>query len=233
MSLDLNRLENVRRLGNGTVQARCPACAEGGSDRSGEHLRIYPDGRFGCCVHPKDREHRTRIFALVGVHKPGTFTARVKVASAKPSSQSVKAALIGFSAGTLGTPPTESESSRKLPSQTSQDFTNEEMYAQSKYIGTLGTGLSELRGYTREELPVDIEHIQEKLKDWELPVPSVPRCESASSTLIKPKLPFLTADGSLSIPFSSPERYHWWNDGQSVGETLKEVKERSKCADEY
>ena len=33
---------------------------------AGEHLRIYPDGRFGCCVHPKDGDHRKRIFALVG-----------------------------------------------------------------------------------------------------------------------------------------------------------------------
>ena len=24
------------------------------------------------------------------------------------------------------------------------------------------------------------------------------------------RLPFLTAGGDLSIPFDSPERYHWW-----------------------
>ncbi len=234
MSLDSNRLQNVRRLGNGIIQARCPACAEGGSDRSGEHLRIYPDGRFGCCVHPKDREHRKRIFALVGVNKPGTFTVRVKVAAAVSPLQSVKASLTGFSAGTLGTPKTESETTRKLPSQTSQDFSGEELYAQSKYIGTLGTGLYELRGYTREEIPVGREEYIKGTKDWEPAVPSVPSSESASSTPIKPKLPFLTADGSLRIPFDSPERYHWWKDGgQDLEETLKEVKERSECADEY
>ena len=66
MSLNLNKLEKVRKLENGIVQARCPACAEGGNDRAGEHLRIYPDGRFGCCVHPKSGEHRKRIFALAG-----------------------------------------------------------------------------------------------------------------------------------------------------------------------
>jgi hypothetical protein len=46
-------------------------------------------------------------------------------------------------------------------------------------------------------------------------------------------LPFLTPGGDLSIPFDSPERYHWWKpDGQrlSVAETLKEVKERMKNA---
>ena len=78
MSLDVAKLEKVRELSGGLVQARCPACAEGGHDRTGEHLRIYPDGRFGCCVHPKDSDHRKRIWALVGCtatirlqHRPG------------------------------------------------------------------------------------------------------------------------------------------------------------------
>ena len=66
MSLDVTKLEKVRELAGGIVQARCPACAEGGHDRTGEHLRIYPDGKFGCCVHPKDSDHRKRIWALAG-----------------------------------------------------------------------------------------------------------------------------------------------------------------------
>src|SRR5688572_12334123 len=70
MSLDQSKLEKVRRFGNGSVQARCPACAEAGNDRTGNHLRIYPDGRFGCCVNPGDRQHRKRIFALAGLHDP-------------------------------------------------------------------------------------------------------------------------------------------------------------------
>ena len=101
MSLDVSKLEKVRELAGGIVQARCPACAEGGHDRAGEHLRIYPDGRFGCCVHPKDGEHRKRIWALVGVRKPGTFTLRVKTPPAMPKTRSVKTAIAGF--GTLGT----------------------------------------------------------------------------------------------------------------------------------
>jgi hypothetical protein len=43
------------------------------------------------------------------------------------------------------------------------------------------------------------------------------------------RLPFLTADGSLSIPFDSPDRYHWWKlDGErlTVAEILQEVKRR-------
>jgi hypothetical protein len=54
----------------------------------------------------------------------------------------------------------------------------------------------------------------------ETAVPSVP---------IREKLPFLTADGTLSIPFDSPERYHWWKpDGErlSIAETREEVRSR-------
>src|SRR3974377_155537 len=93
MSLDTAKLEKVRELAGGIVQARCPACAEGGGDGKGEHLRIYPDGRYGCCVHPKDGEHRKRVFALAGVRKPGTFTLRLKTPPALPAARSVKAAL--------------------------------------------------------------------------------------------------------------------------------------------
>src|SRR5262249_30033762 len=42
------------------------------------------------------------------------------------------------------------------------------------------------------------------------------------------KLPHLTPGGDLVIPFDSPERYHWWKSGQSVKETLAEVRERAK-----
>ena len=53
------------------------------------------------------------------------------------------------------------------------------------------------------------------------------------AALVAERLPFLTAGGDLSIPFDSPERYHWWKpDGErlSVAETLAEVKERMKNA---
>jgi len=40
------------------------------------------------------------------------------------------------------------------------------------------------------------------------------------------RLPFLTAGGDLSIPFDSPERYHWWRGGQSVEQTRAEVLAR-------
>ena len=42
--------------------------------------------------------------------------------------------------------------------------------------------------------------------------------------------PFLTADGDLSIPFDSDPKYHWWKGGQSVKQTLAEVKARAEAA---
>jgi hypothetical protein len=38
--------------------------------------------------------------------------------------------------------------------------------------------------------------------------------------------PFLTADGTLSIPFDSDPKYHWWKGGQSVEQTRAEVLAR-------
>lgn len=65
-SLDISKLEKVRRQASGKVVARCPACAEEDSDRTGNHLVIFPDGKYGCVAHPGDSEHRRRIFAFVG-----------------------------------------------------------------------------------------------------------------------------------------------------------------------
>ncbi len=212
MSLDTAKLEKVRELPGGIVQARCPACAEGGHDRTGEHLRIYPDGRFGCCVHPKDKEHRKRIFALAGgklpFHSSGTFTLRLKAPSATPSTRSVKAALTS-----LPTPPMgESRTPR--------------------------TGNLELRTRARGDATAHIDiggDFPEELKDSEQPVRGVLLAKSPETIVQDAKpLPFLTAGGDLVIPFDSPECYHWWKppheQRQRVGQTLREVNERMKHA---
>ncbi len=57
MKLDLNKLLNVKRPGGGKTTAQCPACAADGGDAKKEHLVIYADGRFGCVVQPKDKDH--------------------------------------------------------------------------------------------------------------------------------------------------------------------------------
>ncbi len=65
-SLDLARLENVKHLANGSIRAACPACRAAGSDKTGEHLLIQANGKFGCAVHPNDHEHRKKIYKMVG-----------------------------------------------------------------------------------------------------------------------------------------------------------------------
>lgn len=66
--LDFKKLRNVRPhpTKDGAHEAQCPACCEEGSDRSGNHLMIFADGRYGCVVCPEDTEHRSRVFALAG-----------------------------------------------------------------------------------------------------------------------------------------------------------------------
>jgi hypothetical protein len=64
MSLDTARLENVKRHGDGSIRAACPACRAAGSDKSGDHLLIQPGGKFGCATHKDDGEHRKEIFRL-------------------------------------------------------------------------------------------------------------------------------------------------------------------------
>jgi hypothetical protein len=69
MSLDVSKLERVCCRGRKTI-ARCPACAEAGHDRRGEHLFINENGSFGCIIYPGSlpnaKAHRKRIFALCG-----------------------------------------------------------------------------------------------------------------------------------------------------------------------
>ncbi|HLF18989.1 MAG TPA: hypothetical protein VI749_08920 [Candidatus Omnitrophota bacterium] len=68
MGIDLSKLENVKQHGTKVI-ARCPACAEAGNDRKGEHLFIEQSGRFGCVVFPGNdgHKHRQRIFELAGI----------------------------------------------------------------------------------------------------------------------------------------------------------------------
>ena len=220
MSLDVAKLEKVRELAGGIVQARCPACAEGGNDRSGEHLRIYPDGKFGCCVHPKDTEHRKRIWALVGVRKPGTFSLRLKSPPALSPAQSVKAVL------TLRTPRTgKTESEPSVPTVPTTPV-NESR--------TPRTGIVKSRARAREDgsTPnIDTGDFLVRLEDLGSGVRAVRTAVVAEPPVLPDghheRLPFLTAGGTLVIPFDSPERYHWWMpDGErlSVAETLAEVR---------
>ena len=76
MALDITKLEKVR-MQQGKIIARCPACAEIEQDKKGEHLFIDNEERFGCVIYPGEtgKEHRKRIFALVGIKTTDTFIA--------------------------------------------------------------------------------------------------------------------------------------------------------------
>lgn len=81
MNIDISRLENVRQR-EGKLVARCPACVEKGHDNTGNHLCVYDDGRFACCVYPgaSGKEHRKRILELVGAcgRYGGRFVLKVR-----------------------------------------------------------------------------------------------------------------------------------------------------------
>jgi len=147
MSLDRTKLNKLRQLGRGGWQGQCPACAETGQDRTGEHLRISSDGKFGCCVFPGDRKHRSRIFALAGDSRPKTI--KVRVASAK-TLPSVQLDLLGR----LG---------RVFESPEGGKGETEEATGTS---GTLGTGTYLLRIEEKDQYIY--------IKDNRGPVPSVP-----------------------------------------------------------
>ena len=67
-TLDHARLKNVHSAG-AKIIAQCPACAEAGGDKAGEHLVITEAGKFGCIKYqgPDGEAHRKRIFAMVGL----------------------------------------------------------------------------------------------------------------------------------------------------------------------
>jgi len=67
--LDLARLEKVRHHAGGKITARCPACAEEDHDRTGNHLAVFPSGKFTCIA---DSGHRRRIWELVGIRGEDT-----------------------------------------------------------------------------------------------------------------------------------------------------------------
>lgn len=66
MALDLSKLEKVKQKGD-RIECQCPACFEAGTDKTGNHLIIQPDGAFGCVMNPGDKIHRRRIAELAGL----------------------------------------------------------------------------------------------------------------------------------------------------------------------
>ncbi len=90
MGIDLLKLENSHKRGNKII-ARCPACAEIGQDKKGNHLFINEGGRFGCIVYQGSdgHDHRKRIFQLVGEGEPIKIAIDVKQVSQASQKQDV------------------------------------------------------------------------------------------------------------------------------------------------
>jgi len=155
MSLNIEKLENVVRKDDGSIVAQCPACAADGHDQTGRnHLFINPDGKFGCAANAGDKNHRKRIFKLVGDKGPRCFTIRPfkHVERFQPYSILRKLETL---AGTLGTGKSESvkHSGYDIP-----DF------------GTLGTGVFiPQSGFNFNE-----ERKKKRYIGIKIPVPSVP-----------------------------------------------------------
>jgi hypothetical protein len=66
--LDLKKLKILKTKGDGAYGAQCPACAQTGGDKKGQHLHIYESGAFGCAVD-KSKEHKKLIGELAGMAK--------------------------------------------------------------------------------------------------------------------------------------------------------------------
>lgn len=45
--------------------------------------------------------------------------------------------------------------------------------------------------------------------------------------------PYINDAGILIIPFNSDKKYHWWNGGQSVEDTLKELNAPEEVIKKY
>ena len=66
MKIDISKLKNAVKKPNGEVVAQCPACDAAGGDHTGNHLIVFPDGRFGCVAHQGDKNHNKEILKLAG-----------------------------------------------------------------------------------------------------------------------------------------------------------------------
>ena len=221
MGLQIDLMEKTRTTGGGRIQARCPACAEGGGDTKGEHLVVLPDGRFGCCIHPGDKLHRQLIFALVGKKKSSPVIIVSKASSSQIARQwtSVRVSM------TLPVPPTAPDPGSEIPVPGVPEMKSD---VNLPLVGTLGTPFSNPRKCSGRK---SITNVPYKHEGRDLSVPGVP--EPSNSKSLAPPVPsvpsqspkpYIDVEGNLRIPFDSPERYHWWKGGQSIAETLREVE---------
>jgi hypothetical protein len=214
MPLDPAKLSQIRDRPGGGFQARCPACAEDGHDKDGTHLWVKADGRFGCCVHPKDTGHRKRIWKLAGKSERRALSVQLPTLKPLATVRIHRAGLAEFMTRSAKQPEpaTSADEQMKTPPQPttpeSDGMVTDDLFAGRP--GRVSQSLARTRGRTRT-----------CVQGLEEPVRAV-RAQS------RPILPHLTGAGDLVIPFDAPERYQWWKGGQSIAQTRAELAARKE-----
>lgn len=94
MSLDLNRIENLKRIDDEKSVGRCPACAEKGRDRKGNHLFLHESGAFRCVVD-NSKEHKQDINRLAG--RGRGYSASVPITPFKADPRKIRSVYKPFS----------------------------------------------------------------------------------------------------------------------------------------
>jgi hypothetical protein len=189
MSLNLSKLIHVVRLEGGGIRAQCPACAEAGHDKRGEHLFVFPDGGYGCCVHQGNHEHRRRIYALAGEHKPSDL----RIYRQAMPQGTVRRDILRHINPSL-----------RRPTEANLE----------------STGASEEVG--RESCHT-VASQEERAPKPAVQVASLNPEQHQQNRIRRVRFPYIDATGTVIIPFDSPEKYHWWDGGQSVAETRAEL----------
>lgn len=76
LAIIASRLRCVRRNSDATIQAQCPACAAEGSDKTGNHLRVWPSGAFNCSkAGPLDKVHNRIVRSYIRPDDEASHTA--------------------------------------------------------------------------------------------------------------------------------------------------------------
>ena len=249
MPLEIKKLANRVDLADGTIRTRCPACAELGQDKQGDHLRVYPDGRFGCCVFPRDREHRKRIFALAGEHSRQGI--KVHVTPVKTTG-AVQTGILGRLGRVFPTP------TAVVPSSDASDGAAQ-FGAQCRDdpapVRTLRTGIGRPNHDSTGQGVFSIDESRTPRTgsaDSYVYLEGAASVVGANTSTLKghaggvrgvregagdeglPEsaanqgpMPYYTPGGTLVIPFDSPERFHYWKPGgQSLKQTAAEARSR-------
>lgn len=185
MGLQIDLLEKPRTISGGRIQARCPACAESGGDTQGEHLVVYPDGRFGCCLHPGDKQHRKRIFALVGKKRSIPVITVRRASRDQPARQWTSVSVTM----NLPAPPTAANRDSELPVPSVPESKSG---SSPSPVGTLGTpffnlrALQEKTGYTHIHTHGSLEHPSQASQNSRPIHTSMPTAMSASPSTHRP-----------------------------------------------